>query len=60
LAAIPQKGMVYSELIFSFSAVGEQYKPVNEYQKKFWKRVLGILISIGIIVLIAVFTWLYY
>jgi hypothetical protein len=53
-------GYVYTELIFSFNAVGSELVVVNEYQKAFWKRVVGILVGIGLVVLIVVGTWLYY
>lgn len=48
----------YFEMEFNLDGVEVEY--LNEYQRSFWRGVIGILVSILVVTLSVIGLWLYY
>jgi hypothetical protein len=46
--------------MFSFHAEGYHKEVVNQYQKSFWNKVIGVLVSIFVVGASGTGLWLYY
>lgn len=44
----------------SFNAEGKERIYINEFERAFWRRFIGILVSIFIVAAVSVGLWLYY